>query len=382
MDDMMTDNVFSLKNDEFYGFVHTLVGQKIVDILKFQSITSTQSLIRYPNIFDIFNMKCSEPDFLSIRKMSCLELEDGQFIVKVGLINNLNYLLDFLKQQQNKISEDSYMDVDSNLTFDFINKHPLLKNLVLWYQRIGSEGVTNTDKNGFLIDFINTITNNLTKSSNHFRYSDKIKDFALSLYILGGKLLYEFIRLNIPGSLPSLTMLNTLILNSNLKISEAEFRFDHLQKRLDTVNLQFAFGSEDTTGIIKRIKYDSVTNTFIGFHTPLNCGVPIKEHYQTDSLDTLKLWFNSIDKSSLLNVHMIQPLQPTNQSNIPSPFLLSAYGVDSTATANDILQRWWYIFNECSQRNIRIIGFSTGEEIIIYYRYKCYQEIAVFFCRW
>jgi len=169
MDDTMTDTVFSLKNDEFYGFVHTLVGQQIVDILKFQSITSTQSLIRYPNIFDIFNMKCSEPDFLSIRKMSFLELEDGQFIVKVGLINNLNDLLDFLKQQQNKISEDSYMDVDSNLTFDFINKHPLLKNLVLWYQRTGSEGFTNTDKNGFLIDFINTITNNLTKSSNHFR---------------------------------------------------------------------------------------------------------------------------------------------------------------------------------------------------------------------
>ena len=68
-----------------------------MDILKFQSITSTQSLIRYPNIFDIFNMKCSEPDFLSIRKKSCLELEDGQFIVKVGLINNLNYLPDFFK---------------------------------------------------------------------------------------------------------------------------------------------------------------------------------------------------------------------------------------------------------------------------------------------
>ncbi|CAF4206685.1 unnamed protein product [Rotaria magnacalcarata] len=204
------------------------IGQQIVDILKFQSITSSQSLIRYPNIFDISNMKCSEHDFLSIRKKLCLELDDGLFIVKVGLINNLNYLLDFLKQEQNKISDDSYMDVDSNLTFDLINKNPLLKNLVLWYQRIGSEGVTNTDKNGFLIDFINTITNNLTKSGNHFRYSDKIKYFALSLYILGGKLAYEFIRLNILGSLPGLTMLSILILNSNLKISEAEFRFDQL----------------------------------------------------------------------------------------------------------------------------------------------------------
>ncbi|CAF3061476.1 unnamed protein product [Rotaria sp. Silwood2] len=315
MDDTMTDNVFSLKNDGFYDFIHTLVGQQIVDILKFQSITSTQSLIRYPNVFDIFNMKCSEPDFLSIRKKSCLELEDGQFIVK----------------------------------------------------RIGSEGVTNTDKNGFLIDFINTVTNKLTKSSNHFRYSDKIKDFALSLYILGGKLTYEFIRLNIPGSLPSLTMLTTLILNSNLKISEAEFRFDQLQKHFENLNLQYAFGSEDATGVIKKIKYDSVTNKFIGFPTPLDHGVPIKEYHHTDSLDTLKLWFNSIDKSSLLNVHMIQPVQSTTQNTIPSPFLLSAYGIDNTATANDILQRWWYIFNQCLQRNIRIIGFATGEKITKYF---------------
>ncbi len=132
MEETMTENVFSLKNDEFYDFIRTLVGQQIVDILKFQSISSTQSLIRYPNIFDIFNMKCSQPDFLTIRQRSCLELDDGQLIVKVGLINNLNYLLEFLKQQQNKINEDSHMDIDTNLEFDFINKHPLLKSLVLW----------------------------------------------------------------------------------------------------------------------------------------------------------------------------------------------------------------------------------------------------------
>ncbi|CAF4349110.1 unnamed protein product, partial [Rotaria magnacalcarata] len=196
----------------------------------------------------------------------------------------------------------------------------------------GSEGVTNTNKNGFLIDFINTITNNLTKSRNHFRYSDKIKDFALSLYILGGKL------------------------------TEAEFRFDQLQKHFKNLNLRYAFGSEDATGVIKKIKYDSITNKFIGFLTPLDHGVPIKEYYHTDSLDTLKLWFNSIDKASLLNVHMIQSVQSTTQNTIPSPFLLSAYGIDNTATANDILQRWWYILNQCLQRNIRIIGFATDAD--------------------
>jgi hypothetical protein len=312
-------------------------------------------------------MKCSEPSFLIIREKSCLQLDDGQFIVKIGLMNNLNYLLDLLKQQQQKkMMESSYIDANPSLSFDFINKHPLLKNSILWYQRVGNDSDTNKDKHGFLIDFINTITNNMTKSSNHFRYSDTIKNFTLSLYILGGKLTYEFIQLNLPGSLPNLTMLNTLISTSNAKISEGEFRFDQLQKHFDDLDVHYAFGSEDATSIIKKIKYDSTTNTFNGFPTPLDRGVPIKEYYQTDSFDKLKLWFNSNDKSSLLNVHMIQPVQSTNQTIIPSPFLLSAYGIDNTATANDILQRWWYIFNQCLQRNIRIIGFSTGEKITKY----------------
>ncbi|CAF1562748.1 unnamed protein product, partial [Rotaria sp. Silwood1] len=132
-------------------------------------------------------------------------------------------------------------------------------------------------------------------------------------------------------------MLNKLISKSDSKINEGELRFDQLQKHFDQLNIQYAFGSEDAT-------------------------VPIKEYYQTDSFDTLRIWFNSIEKASLLNVHMVQPIAASNQSIIPSPFLLSAYGIDNTATANDILQRWWYIFNQCLQRNIRIIGFSTDAD--------------------
>ncbi|CAF3823792.1 unnamed protein product [Rotaria sp. Silwood1] len=226
----------------------------------------------------------------------------------------------------------SYVDASPSLSFDFINKHPLLQKLITWYQQVGTENKDNENKHGFLKHFIDTIANNLTMSSNTLRYSDTIKNFALSLYILGGKLTHEFIRLNLPGSLPSLTMLNTLISNSNSKISEAQFRFDQLQKHFDDYNVKYAFGSEGTTGVVKKIKYDSTINTFNGFPTPLDHEVPIKEYYQTNSFDILKLWFNSIDKSSLLNVHMIQPVQ------------------------------WWYIFNQCLQRNISIIGFSTDAD--------------------
>ncbi|CAF3713812.1 unnamed protein product [Rotaria socialis] len=308
-------------------------------------------------------MNCSESSFLMIRERSCFQLDNGTFIVKIGLINNLNCLLEFLKQQQQKtIETSSNADSNPSLSFDFINKYPLLKKLIIWYQRVSNENEADENKDKFLNHFIDTIIDNLTKSKNNFRYSNSIKNFALSLYILGGKLTYEFLRLNLPGSLPHLSLLNSLISSSDSRISEGEFRFDQLQKHFDSLNVQYAFGSEDCTGIIKSIKYDSTTYIFTGFPSLLDRGVPIKSYYQTDSFDALKLWFNSIDKASLLNVHMIQPVQFTDNSNIPSPYLLSGYGTDNTATANDILERWWYIFNQSLQRNIRIIGFSSDAD--------------------
>ena len=259
--------------------------------------------------------------------------------------------------------EGGYFGICTDMSLDFLNKHPLLKSLILWYQRVDHDHITNKDNYGLLKDFIDTVTSNLTKSMNHFRYNDTINKFALSLYILGGKLIYEFIRLNLPGSLLNLTILNKLISNSNSEISESEFRFDHLQKHCENLNVQYVFGSEDAIGVIKKIKYDSATNTFNGFSTPLDRGIPVKQCYQTDSYDTLKFCFNSIEKSSLLNVHMIQPVQSSDQSTIQSPFILSAYGIDNTATATNILHRLWYIFNQCLQRNVRIVGFSTGKKI-------------------
>ncbi|CAF1413057.1 unnamed protein product [Rotaria sordida] len=59
---------------------------------------------------------------------------------------------------------------------------------------------------------------------------------------------------------------------------------------------------------------------------------------------------------------MVQLLPPANNSSVPAAFLLSAYGVVNTYTSMDILRRWLFIFNNCLQRNIRIIGFSTDED--------------------
>jgi hypothetical protein len=117
--------------------------------------------------------------------------------------------------------------------------------------------------------------------------------------------------------------------------------------------------------VIRKINYDHQTNSFVGFAAPLVNGVPVPNYYQTNSFDQLESWFNSSDRSSLLNIHMIQPLPSSNNSIFPSPFLLSGYGVVNTYTSMDILRRWLFIFDNCLQKNIRIIGFSTGKIILL-----------------
>ncbi|CAM4842016.1 unnamed protein product [Rotaria magnacalcarata] len=167
-----------------------------------------------------------------------------------------------------------------------------------------------------------------------------------TLYILGGKLTYEFIRLNIVGALPSLTTLYGIISDTNLKIIEGQFRFDELKHHSDLLNTKFGFVSEDCTGVVQKITYNERTNSFVGFSAPLTNGIPHVNHFQTDSFEQLKTWFSTVNKASLLNVHMFQPI-PSNHLKSSSSFVLAVYGVNNQCTSIDILKRWSYIYDEC-----------------------------------
>ncbi|CAF3425760.1 unnamed protein product [Rotaria socialis] len=98
-------------------------------------------------------------------------------------------------------------------------------------------------------------------------------------------------------------------------------------------------------------------NTFIGFSTPLDRGIPVPQYFQTDSYEQLKVWFENEDKSSLLNVHMLELLTTSKSSS--SSFLLGAYGITSEFNSIDVLRRWLWIFQYCQTSNIRILAFST-----------------------
>ncbi|CAF4009907.1 unnamed protein product [Rotaria magnacalcarata] len=334
---ILPNDIFTRVDDDFYSIVKLLADDSVFDILRMQLINSARKLLNI-DVFAFFQIESEETD--TIKAESCFKSKTGQYIVKPGIQTGLSNLIKLLKQ---KLKQDEELAMNENnetqhkyISEEFIDRHPLLKSLIKWYQQNDSED------------------NNKTN-----RYTGLIKKFAISLYVLGGKQCYEFVRLNMPGAIPNLSTLGDLINKSNMTLTEAEFKFDSLRQ----FQSGFGFCSEDTTGVIPKVEHDSSTNSSIGFTTSIVDGIPLTKHYQADTFDDFKMVYNTNEIARLLNVHMFQSISAEdNPTNFPKPLLLSAYGVDNKFTAMDILRRWMYIFENCLDKGARIIGFSTDAD--------------------
>ena len=234
-------------------------------------------------------------------------------------------------------------------------KHPIIPSLIQYY----STAQLNDDDNGlpFLNSLIENIILNLSRSKNSYRYNKPVNKFSVTLYILAGRNAYEFMRLNISGTFPSVSTIQSFLDEEERNIKKGEFRFDIVRHHLTSTNTHIAFCSEDCTAIIPKVTHDINSNSFVGFSLLLVEGCPITDYYRTDSLTQLENWCRSGDKSTLLNIHMIQPIVSTSQTS--SPIILSSYGTNCKYTSLEIIRRWIWIFDECLAQGIRIIGFPT-----------------------
>ena len=351
-------DIFERVDHKFYDVVKSVAGDSLAKILKIQLINSVGKLLNTPDVFAIFQYDSEETD--TIKLESCFKSKTGQFIVRPDIESSFSYFKNLLnkalKQKQESTSNEKTESYSSYITDKFLDKHPLLKTLIKWYRLNDLNDARQT--NGFLVSFIDNVINNYTQSPNNFRDSELIKNFAICLYVLGGQQAYEFIRFNLYGSIRNLTTLGGLIKNSDSVFSEAESNFGSLRQS----HSQFGFCSEDTTGIIRKVEYDSKTNSFVGFATPIDHGITLPKFYQADTFNELNTIYETNEIASLLNVHMLQSI-PTedNPTRVPRPLLLSAYGVDNKITAINVLNRWMYIFQHCLEQNVRIIGFSTDK---------------------
>lgn len=352
----LPSNIFLLKGDAFYNFLETTFSIEIRELARMQGFSSAYSLLHsHKNLLDFIHIDSDDSNLITMKKLAAFHDKNGTWTIKAGVQYNSDLLASALhrtEREKTTIQSDGSILVPA-ATFSHF---PWLKSLVLFCQN----SMLAEDRNdlSFLSLFIENMASNITKSSNHNRYSDLIEQFAYVLYVLGGRQAYEFVRINLPGSLPSPSTLSTLFDEKREQLVEGEFRFDSMASELQPMNIKYAFASEDCTGIIQKVSYDRLSNSFVGFCPPLqNNGCPRLFSFKIESFSDLERKFRTEVLSSLMNIYAIQPIVPQGQRS--SPFLLSAFGTDNTFDSYDVLNRWLKIFDDSLQRGIRIVGFAT-----------------------
>lgn len=199
---------------------------------------------------------------------------------------------------------------------------------------------------------------NLSIDDKGYRYDLIVRQFTSSLYILGYRTACEFVRLNLPGFLPSAQIIQSKIAASEDVVTEGLFNYDGMRNYFNTNQSTLGFCAEDTTAVVPKITYDTTSNAFIGFSLPLDDhGLPITNSFSTDSSFCFEQWYCNAPKSKSLNSCIVQPLSPS--FNNCSPYLLAAYGTDNTFTTSDVIARWQQIFEQSKDKDIRIVGFAT-----------------------
>lgn len=355
MNYLLPSNALSLRGEPFHHIVEEFCGKEALELLKFQLIDSSINLLGIDDVFSILQFESART--VSLKEILGVPVKNANnnysFFVMPGIRLKLERFIRSLRSlipSTDSSSSSSSTVKPLTISSDLSERYPLLKDLVYCLEsNLLSE---------FSLDFISTMINNIIRSKHSFHYGKSIKDFATSLFILGGRNVYEFVRLNLEGSLPSLTSLLSALKSSKFHYIEGEFQYERLKSFVNSTQLKYSFCGEDSTSVIPKISYDTRSNCFIGFALPLKNGFPCTRYFSTNSLNQLETWHEQVDKSSQINVHVIQITCRIGQSP-PPPFLLAAYGTDSTYTSEDVLSRWFKIFESCMIQNIRILGFST-----------------------
>lgn len=98
------------------------------------------------------------------------------------------------------------------------------------------------------------------------------------------------------------------------------------------------FLSEDGSGIVKKIVYDSHTNQLIGLVLPFNKknGMPELFTYQAKSAEAIEQLME-LPQSTHVYIVVAQPL---NENSIP--FILQIFGTNNQFESEDVLKRWKY----------------------------------------
>ena len=353
-------NILDLPDADFFSYVGLYCGE---DILKYLELLGVWSIYSLMEIDDIYSpLKEDYLELEEIKKKMTFSRPDGTCVIKMGIQHDVNKLFRSLQNtlfNNEQVTNTFSVENDLVLSSDFIRKYPFVKRLIDFLMSL-SQHTDPTDE-PFLHHFLENLLSNLPIAKSRYRYSELVIDFALCVSILAGRNGYEFLRLNMPGALPNLTTIQTKLVKEGFNALEGEFRFNDMEKYMNKTNSQFAFCAEDCTSAVRKISYDTQSNSFVGFTLPLDeNGMPRMKYFQTNSIEDLKRWFTRNDISHLINLHMIQPICISNEKT--TPFALASYGTNGEYNYSDVLRRWFKIFEEGLCRGVRTLGYFTDAD--------------------
>ncbi|CAF1178512.1 unnamed protein product [Rotaria sordida] len=258
---LLPDDVLSYHDDVFYDLVRDKCGIVVEEMFQLQNIRSVQSLLRINDVFDFINYDSVE--LTALKRKVGFELSNGKFQIKAGIRFDVDTFIEALRNVNDKLLQPMSTDHQSDdltISQEFLVKHPLLKALVEVY--LTKDNNDNDNSLSFLTVLIDNIIQNLARPKNAYSYNEQVQKFAMSLYILAGRNVYEFVRMNIPGAIPAVSIIQSSLDSAESQIMASEFRFDTLKRKFSLNDKTIAFCAEDCTPIIPTITYNATSNTF------------------------------------------------------------------------------------------------------------------------
>jgi hypothetical protein len=159
-------NISSYSGDAFYDFVNEFVGVIESKILEIQRIKNVRVLLQIPDVFSFIQLNCK--DTFNLKQNAGIKYNIERFI-------------------------------------DLLRKHHAWKSINI--NSVASQIISNENKrtNQCVCDLfnINKKTKNMRRANNNYQFDPLVTKFASVFNILAGHNAYEFIRINLPGALPS-----------------------------------------------------------------------------------------------------------------------------------------------------------------------------------
>ncbi|CAF3002123.1 unnamed protein product [Rotaria sp. Silwood2] len=316
--------------------------------MKAQDISSVECLLEINNIFAFLEL--DSDDLIQLKRKAGIYLNDGSYMLKKGIMYKVENFLRSLRtlNQQYSIANlhhNCFASSDVIISNDVLQRFPFIRTIITYEKIIMSSKIDLT----FLNIILKNIFNNLISDERGYRYDNIVRQFAASIYILGGRTTYDFLRLNIPALLPSVQIIQSYIAASENHLIEGLFNYNRIRDHFNLNQSTLGFCVEDCTAVVPKITYDTLSNPFIGFARPLDAnGIPVADSFSTESFARFECCTSTLSSTKSLNAFVIQPL--SSSSNHISPYLLAAFGTDGKFTTADVLSRWHHIYQESKKK--------------------------------